>query len=324
MVLFVTGLCRRHCFYCPLSEKRAGKDLAYANERPIKSVKDILDEARSMDALGTGITGGDPSLRFKRVLAYLRLLKAEFGRDHHVHMYCCGELTSSQLIQLKREGLDEIRFHTWSAEPVKLALDVGLYAGVEIPVIPGDYQRIVSLLAELDKINCEFVNLNELEFSDTNLVQLKARGFRLKSDTSMAARGSETEAIRVLKWAAKNTKLNVHYCPSVLKDSVQLRNRLKRKAKNVARPHEAITPDGLLVKGAILNLPHNRLVPVRLRLMRDHRIPRDLIVIDPKKKRIELPWFLAKKLAPVEKDLTFALIEAYPTYDGLETTLIPL
>ncbi|MGQ9788780.1 MAG: radical SAM protein, partial [Candidatus Hadarchaeaceae archaeon] len=87
MVLFVTGLCRRHCFYCPLSDKRAGKDLIYANERPVKTVKDILDEARSMDALGTGITGGDPSLRFKRVLAYLRLLKAKLGRSHHIHMY---------------------------------------------------------------------------------------------------------------------------------------------------------------------------------------------------------------------------------------------
>ncbi|MEM4202067.1 MAG: radical SAM protein [Candidatus Hadarchaeum sp.] len=324
LVLFVTGLCRRRCFYCPLSDKRAGKDLAYANERPIKSRKDILDEARSMEALGTGITGGDPSLRFKRVLSYLRLMKDKFGRNHHVHMYCCGELLRSQLLQLKREGLDEIRFHTWSAKPVKLALEVGLCAGVEIPVIPGYYRKIISLLTELDKIKCKFVNLNELEFSDTNLDQLKKRGFTLKSSTSMAAKGSEEEAIRVLKWAAKNTKLNIHYCPSALKDSVQLRNRLRRKAKNVARPHEVVTPDGLLVKGVILNLPVDRLVSVRSRLRRCYRIPAELIVIDQRKKRIEMPWYMAEKLAKMEKGLSFALVEAYPTHDGLETTLIPL
>lgn len=324
LVLFVTGLCRRHCFYCPLSEKRAGKDLVYANERPVRSIKDILDEARSMEALGTGITGGDPSLRFKRVLVYLKRLKREFGEKHHVHMYCCGELSRSQLLQLKRAGLDEIRFHTWSVKPVKLALDVGLYAGVEIPVIPGDFRKITSLLTELEKINCKFVNLNELEFSDTNLAQLKTRGFKLKSSTSMAAKGSEEEAIRVLRWAAKNTKLNIHYCPSVLKDSVQLRNRLRRKAKNVARPHEAITPDGLLVKGVILNLPVSRLGSVRSRLMRDYGIPAELIVIDRRKRRIELHWRVAEKLAQIEKGLAFALVEAYPTYDGLETTLIPL
>ncbi|MGC8817201.1 MAG: radical SAM protein [Candidatus Hadarchaeum sp.] len=324
MVLFVTGLCRRHCFYCPLSDKRAGKDLAYANERPVKSIRDILEEAKSMDALGTGITGGDPSLRFRRVLTYLRRLKQEFGPDHHVHMYCCGELSRSQLLRLKREGLDEIRFHTWSAEPVKLALEVGLNAGVEIPAIPGDYQRIVSLLTELEKIKCNFFNLNELEFSDTNLAQLRARGFELRSSTSMAVKGSEEEAIRVLRWSAKNTKLNIHYCPSALKDSVQLRNRLKRKAKNVARAHEAITPDGLLVKGVILNLPVEKLISVRSRLMRKHEIPADLIVIDRRRKRIEMHWRVAENLAKIERDLTFALVEAYPTYDGLETTLIPL
>jgi len=324
LVLFVTGLCSRHCFYCPLSEKRAGRDVVYANERPVKSAADILEEARSMNALGTGITGGDPSLRFRRVLRYLRLLKKEFGPDHHVHLYCCGELSRAQLLSLKREGLDEIRFHTWSIEPVKLALDVGLYAGVEIPVIPGDYRKIISLLAELDKIGCKFVNLNELEFSDTNLAELRARGFKLKSSVSMAAKGSEEEAIKVLRWAAKNTKLNVHYCPSLLKDAVQLRNRLKRKAKNVARPHEVITPDGLLVKGVILGLPADKLARVRSRLRKIYGIPADLIIIDRRKKRIEMHWRIAEKLAAIESDLTFALVEAYPTYDGLETTLIPL
>jgi pyruvate formate-lyase activating enzyme-like uncharacterized protein len=307
-----------------LSEKRAGRDVVYANERPVKSAADILEEARSMNALGTGITGGDPSLRFRRVLRYLRLLKKEFGPDHHVHLYCCGELSRAQLLSLKREGLDEIRFHTWSIEPVKLALDVGLYAGVEIPVIPGDYRKIISLLAELDKIGCKFVNLNELEFSDTNLAELRARGFKLKSSVSMAAKGSEEEAIKVLRWAAKNTKLNVHYCPSLLKDAVQLRNRLKRKAKNVARPHEVITPDGLLVKGVILGLPADKLARVRSRLRKIYGIPADLIIIDRRKKRIEMHWRIAEELAAIEPDLTFALVEAYPTYDGLETTLIPL
>jgi pyruvate formate-lyase activating enzyme-like uncharacterized protein len=62
MVLFVTGLCRNSCFYCPVSEKRMHKDVTFANERPVSSDDDILDEARSMNALGTGITGGEPLL----------------------------------------------------------------------------------------------------------------------------------------------------------------------------------------------------------------------------------------------------------------------
>jgi pyruvate formate-lyase activating enzyme-like uncharacterized protein len=43
-----------------------------------------------------------------------------------------------QLQMLKRAGLDEIRFHTWSSKPLELALRAGLVAGVEIPAIPGN------------------------------------------------------------------------------------------------------------------------------------------------------------------------------------------
>lgn len=324
LVLFLTGLCAQGCYYCPLSEKRRGRDVVYANERPVKFTQDIIEEAKLMDALGTGITGGDPSLRFRRTLRYVRMLKRKFGRRHHIHMYCGGELSQGQLRKLKRAGLDEIRFHTWSVRPVERALRVGFKAGVEIPAIPNEYMRTISLFRDLDQIGCDFVNLNELEFSDTNLSQLKARGFEIKSDESMAVKGSEETAVRALKWAAANTALDIHYCPSALKDAAQLRNRLKRKAKNVARPHEVITEEGLLIKGVIQSLPFNKLVPVRKHFILKYGIPTEFIVIDRQKRRIELHWLVAEKLAELEPELKFALIEEYPTYDRLETTLIPL
>jgi pyruvate formate-lyase activating enzyme-like uncharacterized protein len=195
---------------------------------------------------------------------------------------------------------------------------------VEIPAIPNEYRRTISFLRELDKIGCAFVNLNELEFSDTNLSQLRARGFEVRSDESMAVKGSERTAVRILKWAAVNTSLNIHYCPSALKDAVQLRNRLKRRAKNVARGHEVITGEGLLFKGIIQNLPPDKLASVRRRLMSEYGVPPELVVIDRQKRRIELHWLVAKKLAKLEPELKFALVEEYPTYDRLETTLIPL
>jgi hypothetical protein len=323
-VLFVTGLCARGCYYCPLSERRRGKDVVYANERPVKSERDIIKEVKLMDALGTGLTGGDPSLRLDRTLRYLRLLKRRFGKRHHVHMYCGEKLSPEHLLKLKRAGLDELRFHSWSPEPVKLALDAGLYAGVEIPAIPGNFRGTRKLLRELNRIRCPFVNLNELEFSDTNLAELKARGFEIKSDESMAVKGSEELAHKLLKWAAENTRLNIHYCPSALKDGVQLRNRLKRRAKNVAKPYEVITEDGLLVKGIIYGLPKTRLTALRRRLISDYNIPKGLIAVNGQKGRVELPWDIAEELAKLERGLKFALIEEYPTYDRLETMRIPL
>lgn len=38
----------------------------------------------------------------------------------------------------------------------------------------------------------------------------------------------------------------VHYCSSSLKDAVQLRNRIMRRAKNVVKNYEIITDDGTL------------------------------------------------------------------------------
>jgi len=324
LVLFVTGMCGRGCYYCPLSERRRDKDVTYANERPVKSKRDIIKEAELIDALGTGLTGGDPSLRFGRVLSYIRLLKRRFGKNHHIHMYCGGDLSIEQLRKLKRAGLDELRFHTWSAKPVEQALKVGIRAGVEIPAIPGTFRRTTKLFRELDRIRCTFVNLNEMEFSDTNLVELKARGFKIKSDESMAVKGSEEFARKVLNWAARNTHLNIHYCPSALKDNVQLRNRLRRRAKNVARPHEVINEDGLLVKGIIHGLPDDKLTAVRRRLIRSYKIPKELVVIDWEKHRLEMAWQVAESLAKLEPGLKFGLVEEYPTHDRLETMFVPL
>src|SRR5512139_3746581 len=79
MVLFVTGICGKKCFYCPVSEARREKDVVFANERRVEKDEDIIEEALSMDALGTGITGGEPLLRLDRVVHYIRILKNRFG-----------------------------------------------------------------------------------------------------------------------------------------------------------------------------------------------------------------------------------------------------
>ena len=324
LVLFVTGLCSRGCYYCPLSERRKGRDVVYANERQVRSTRDIIEEAKLIDALGTGLTGGDPSTRFRRVLRYLRLLKFEFGKKHHVHMYCGGELSTEQLRELKQAGLDELRFHTWSVEHVELALQVGIRTGVEVPAIPGGYRELKTMLRDLDHLGCDFVNLNELEFSDSNLAELRARGFRIKSDETMAVKGSEGLALKAMRWAAKRTHLNIHYCPSALKDGVQLRNRLRRRARNVVRPHEIVTDDGLLIKGILRDLHPTKLASTRRDLITRYGIPAEFIVVDSQKRRIEMHWRVAEKLAKLERGMEFALVEEYPTHDRLETTLIPL
>ena len=63
MVLFITGVCHRSCWYCPLSRERKGTDTVFANEHPVDIPAQIIEVAENMSALGTGITGGEPLLQ---------------------------------------------------------------------------------------------------------------------------------------------------------------------------------------------------------------------------------------------------------------------
>ncbi len=110
MVLFVTGLCHRRCWYCPLSEERSGRDLAFANDRPVEGPEDILAEARLMGALGTSITGGEPLLVPDRVARFCTVLKEEFGEEHHIHLYT-GMAPTRELLQPLAGLVDEVRLH---------------------------------------------------------------------------------------------------------------------------------------------------------------------------------------------------------------------
>jgi len=256
LVLFITGLCSRKCYYCPLSDIKKDKDDVWANEWKIDSVKDIIEEARLCDSKGAGITGGDPFLRFDRTLGIIKLLKKEFGSNFHIHLYAPLLLvTKEKLDKLYKAGLDEIRFHpdledNKSLDWINLAAGFGWDVGVEIPVIPGLKKQTIELIDFIqDKIN--FLNLNELELSDTNSCKLEEKGFVAKDDMSYGVSGSEELAIELMDYCSKKTKLNVHYCTAKLKDKVQLRNRIMRRAKNVAKEFDKITKDGMLLRGAI-------------------------------------------------------------------------
>ena len=75
MVLLITGRCGTDCFYCPISPEKRGKDVIFANERRIYDLKEMLEEAVSMDATGTGITGGDPLVAMERTVSAIKMLK---------------------------------------------------------------------------------------------------------------------------------------------------------------------------------------------------------------------------------------------------------
>lgn len=250
MVLFVTGICGKNCFYCPISEERKA-DVTFANERLVSSDNDIIEEALQMGALGTGITGGEPLLKPEKVLRYIKLLKSGFGKEHHIHLYTALPLDDNMLEKLAFAGLDEIRFHPpadiWKsnlenyANSIKKAMNIGMEAGLEIPAIEGAQE--VSRIA--NEVGC-FLNLNELEFSDTNAEAMKLRGYKLRDEISNAVDGSYRTGMEILQTTEKG-----HLCTSRYKDAVQLRKRLLRIAERAAREFDEVTEDGTLIYGVI-------------------------------------------------------------------------
>ncbi|MCI4353295.1 MAG: radical SAM protein [Thermoplasmata archaeon] len=333
LVLFVTGVCRFRCFYCPVSERRNQLDVVYANERPVRTDADVLEEARSIGAAGTGITGGDPLGVIDRTVHYVELLKAEFGPDHHIHLYT-HEPNPAKLERLARAGLDEFRLHIphylWGSleshgsayrEVLAAAPDWGIRRGVEIPVLPEKEKELRRLLRSLDRLHLDFINLNEMEFSATNESALHEHGYRVDPWNGWGVKGSRATAERLVREMRLATPL--HYCSSRFKDGVQLRQRLLRRAERTAPSFAERTEDGTIRLGVVEAEDNLQLPRVIEAIGSVGRVPASDYRVDAVRRRVELSPERLRRFAHRLRFPAFA-VEVYPTDDALEVERTPL
>lgn len=349
LVLFITGLCAQRCFYCPISEQKFAKDEVFANEWKVSDPNnpiELIEEAQLTEAHGAGITGGDPLADINRCCKYIQLLKDKFGKKFHIHLYTPLQLVNSERLQaLYNAGLDEIRFHPnlddqelWPR--LNLAKKFDWRIGVEIPVIPG-YETKIKNLIDFIVNKVDFLNLNELELSDTQAQHYKlgALGFKQKDDISYAVAGSAELAKNILKYA-QDKGLAAHFCTAKLKNHVQLNNRIKLRAKHVALPSDKITSEGLLLRGCIYlqaikpgidyNNQFKRINKEEIiKKLRDccdtlkQKFKIQQIMVDEKKLRLLTSInFISKNAAKLKKsNLVPAIVEEYPTEEGLEVEI---
>lgn len=321
MVLFVTGRCGWNCYYCPVSLEKKGRDVIYANEGQVHSDAEIIAEAEAMDATGTGITGGDPLLDMDRTVHMIHLLKDRFGKGHHIHLYT-ATIDPAKALALQEAGLDEIRFHppesSWTRmgeTKLKEVVDaVDMDVGVEVPALPNREAELNALVSYAKDAGVGFINLNELEFSESNWDMMDAYGYSVRDEISSAVAGSRETALAVMK---ANKRANVHFCSSAFKDGVQLRRRLIRRAEHTRKPYQQVTEDGTIVRGYLYadDLPAARAE------LEGMGVPSDLIaVLD---NRLEVaPWVLEDIAGSLRYKCV--LSEQYPTADGLEVERTPL
>ena len=341
MVLFVTGLCDSSCYYCPLSEEKAGRDLVFADEMPVSDDQDIIYETDAIRGEGAGISGGDPLCTIERTLEYIRLLKSKYGSDFHIHLYTSKTTVSQEdLEQLRNAGLDEIRFHPqkddWSG--IERALELGLQVGIEVPALPGKAEKLKQIASRAEEIGLSFLNMNELEASETNFENLTSQGMRLTDMASASIEGSAEVAKEVLEWAKDNlTSLSVHFCSASYKDAIQMRNRLERRLEQTIREfEERDEEDSLLVLGIIRAIHGSKLDEEQLQqihhiLHHQLGVPEDMLNIDTLRMRIEMaPWIMediADALKTSLEDicpLEIGIAYEYPSWDRLQTLFEPL
>ena len=314
-ILFVTGRCNQRCPYCTISKKRWQKDDVWVNEKLVENDNDLIEEVKTSESKGIGITGGEPLLVPELVIHYIKILKENFGKNFHIHIYTSGlDIDPKILKRLYNAGLDEIRIHM-NKEFVIATSKFNWKFGMEVPVIPGDVVKLCRLVDFLEEVGADHLNLNELEFSERNLESLGK--YDLRKDSLSAVEGSEETAKQVLGYARKNTKkLNVHYCTAALKMNYQLKNRLKNRAKNIKKPFEKVTKDGLLLKGIIIG--DKRKIKLKLKEMK----VKDSMFFE-KEKRIEVSVKTAEKISK-NKEFKVAIVEEYPTADPWDFELTPL
>ena len=349
LVLFVTGLCPRKCYFCPLSDKKYGQDIIYANERIISAGEnaeaEILEEAHSMRAKGAGITGGDPLMKLDRTVSYIKLLKEKFGVRFHIHLYTSLDLvTEESLKKLFEAGLDEIRFHPdldnqkfWTR--IDLAKKFSWDIGVEIPLVPNKEKEIQQLI-DLIKDKVKFLNMNELETADNEHSKLSELGFCTIDNMSYAIKDSLTMGLNLLEYAQKaNPELEVNLCTAKLKDAVQLANRLKRQAKFAKKDFDVVDEEGLFTRGALyldelkpgMNYHKElekaeksrilyRLKPLFEEVKSKLRLHEREIYLDNKKLRILISRKMLEKNTKELKEIGLvpAIVKEYPTADQLE------
>ena len=326
MVLFVSGICDAKCFYCPISSEKKMLDVMFADEMPIRDLRDAILEANMISATGTGITGGDPLKFYQRTSDYIKMLKQEFGPSHHIHLYTISG-SKEAIDSVAKAGLDEIRFHPpeeiWTRmdhsifkHRIKWARDNGLSVGIEVPSLPGRDKETRALIDFAERMDLDFINLNELEFSETNFNNLLGRNYTVKNDYESGATGSKELAISMVR---EHPEFTVHYCSASFKDGVQLKNRLKRRANNIARRIDIVTKDGTILKGIVSGEETDSIVSG----LHSVGVPDDMIFVNNKKKRVEIPTWIIPELKKL-LNYEFFEVEEYPTYDAIEVERLKL
>lgn len=234
--LYVTGLCTRDCFFCFNAKPR--KDETVVHGIPISRPDEACAIVERYGLRSVGLSGGEPLLYPKRVLALLKALRS-LPRRVRIDLYTNGDRASDALLKdLRAAGLDAIRFNLvangFDYAPVARALKRFDEVAVEVPVVPGLRREQEDMVRRLDAMGLPFLNLHELFSCVENRERVVGKGYADTDRDSKTllwrpvAEGEEA-ALSLLLFALNNTKkLSTYYCSTGTQELIGRRGWSRR------------------------------------------------------------------------------------------------
>lgn len=244
---FVNRLCNRHCFYCPQDRSIMTDREPQTDRISFKDPSEHIFFLKTFQIKGVGFSGGEPLLALDRLLAHIKEIRHEFGDLIYLWVYTNGDLANrNSLEKLGRAGLNEIRLDLsargYDLSPINLMKEHIPTVTVEIPAIPEDFDRVKNLLAQMETIGVDFLNLHQLHASENNYRELCKRNYHFIHDTNTPIFESELTALKLLAFARENQiKLPINYCCTIYKRRFQGRDRRTRFARVILNGFEEIT-----------------------------------------------------------------------------------
>lgn len=224
--------CNRDCFFCTNKNQ-----IDY--EEGVQKIYDVTAEFKHDVSVykkmtSAALTGGEPLLYPDKCADFIKKVK-KISKNTQTRIYTNGDLATPETLQLLKDaGLDEIRFGVKPDEEgnvsykiITTIADAVKYIPrvmVEMPITPGQLEKMKDLMVQLDNLNIFGVNILEFLYPWINPEEYTLRKYKISSRPydvlygysyagGLPVAGSETECLELLLHCAeKGVKMGMHYC----------------------------------------------------------------------------------------------------------------
>ena len=253
LCIFLTYLCNAKCNFCPSPFKQQDKIFSAFGDQPDV----IFQYMKEVRFNGISFSGGDCFLVFNRLLKWVTEFKLKFP-DIYYWAYTNGlAADDDKLKQLADNGLNEIRFNIAATgynsalilKRIETAVMLFDKVAVEIPSIPADYEKLITVLPVLDSIGVSYLNLHEFMLMPEDPLTGKTQQAEYilnKESVVHYDPQSLSNTRRVIKFCrSKHFNIRINNCSLQKKDHQMLQRRLAM-GRIFRKPYEKLTEDGLL------------------------------------------------------------------------------